>query len=82
MGNVARLRELFAAEPGLARYTDKNGSLFAYLPDDEDLALEIAELLLIHGADPKVKNNEGLNALESLERRGFDEVIELLKPRT
>jgi ankyrin repeat protein len=81
MGNVARLRELFAAEPDLARYTDKHGSLFSHLPEDEDLALEVAELLLAHGADPAVKNDEGLNALESLERRGFDEVVELLKPR-
>ena len=81
MGNVTRLRELFAADPGLARVTHKNGSLFSYLPDDEDLALEVAELLLAHGADPTVKTSEGLNALELLERGGYDEVVELLKSR-
>ncbi|MEJ0035088.1 MAG: hypothetical protein WDO68_03215 [Gammaproteobacteria bacterium] len=81
MGNVARLRELFTADPGLAKFANKNGSLFCYLPDDEDLALEIAELLLAHGADPTVKNSEGLNAMESLERSGLDEVVELLKSR-
>jgi ankyrin repeat protein len=81
MGNVARLRELFAADPSLARIASKYGSLFFHLPDDEDLALEVAELLLAHGADPAVKNHEGVNALESLERAGLDEVVELLKSR-
>lgn len=81
MGNVARLRELFAVDPGLAKVTSKYGSLFAYLPDDEDLALEIAELLLAHGADPLAKNQEGLTAIELLERGGRDEVVELLKSR-
>jgi ankyrin repeat protein len=81
MGNIARLRELFAEDPNLAKVTSKYGSLFCYLPDDEDLALEIAELLLAHGADPAVRNGEGLNAIESLERRGLDEVVELLKAR-
>jgi ankyrin repeat protein len=81
-GNVARLRELLAAEPGLARVTSKYGSLFAYLPDEEDLALEVAELLLAHGTDPAVKNNDGLTAIELLERRGLDEVAELLRVRS
>jgi len=81
MGNVARLRELFAADPGLAKLANKYGSLYAYLPDDEDLALEIAELLLAHGADPKVKNQEGVDGIDWLQRRGLDEVVELLKSR-
>ena len=81
MGNVARLRELLATEPDLARSTDKNGSLLSYLPDDEDLALEVAEFLLAHGADPTAKNSEGLNATELLERSGHDEVVDLLKSR-
>lgn len=78
MGNVSRLRELFAEDPALAKLTNKNGSLFFYLPDDEDLAIEIAELLLSYDADPNVKNHEGLNAMQCLERRGLEDVAELL----
>lgn len=46
MGNLDRLRELFQAEPHLAQDVDKHGSLFFHLPDDEDAATDIAELLL------------------------------------
>jgi ankyrin repeat protein len=82
MGNVARLRELFAAEPALAKVSSRYGSLFAYLPDEEDLAIEVAEVLLAYGTDPEVKNNDGLTAIEVLERRGLDEVVELLRARS
>ena len=81
MGNVERLRELFAEDPGLAKLVNKNGSLFFYLPDDEDLAFEVADLLLAHGADPMVKGTEGLNAMEVLERRGLDAIVEMLRER-
>ena len=81
MGNVERLRELFAQDPSLAQLVNKNGSLFFYLPDDDELAFEVAEFLLAHGADPNAKSTEGLNAMEVLERRGLDEVVELLKER-
>ena len=81
MGNVERLRELFAEDPGLAKLVNKNGSLFFYLPDDEDLAFEVADLLLAHGADPMVKSTEGLNAMEVLERRGLDAIVEMLRER-
>jgi len=81
VGHIARLRELFAADPGLARITSQNGSLFFYLPDLEDVAFDIAELLLAYGADPTVKGKDGTSTLQSLERRGLDEVVELLKSR-
>lgn len=79
MGNLERLRELFEADASLARTTDRNGSLFFYLPDDQELAAEIAELLLAHGADPRVKNSDGENAIKVLEKRGLEEVAELLR---
>jgi len=81
MGNISRFRELLAEDPGLAKVTSPYGSLFFYLPDDEDIALELAELLLTHGTDPAARNRDGLTAIESLERRGLDDVVELLKSR-
>jgi ankyrin repeat protein len=80
LGNVERLGALLAADPKLARTIDANGSLLAYLPADEDRALETAELLLAHGADPLVKGKEG-NAIEIAERRGLEAVAKLLRSR-
>jgi hypothetical protein len=82
MGNLPRLREVFASDPGLAGIVTKFGSLLFYVPDDEDLALEVTELLLAHGTDPTVKGADGRSASEALERRGLEEVAELLKSRS
>jgi uncharacterized protein len=79
VGNLERLRELLVMDPSLARTTDRNGSLFAYLPDDEDRATEIAELLLAHGADPLLKGDDGANAIERLDKRGLEDVAEMLR---
>jgi ankyrin repeat protein len=81
MGNLERLREVFAADPGLARQTDPNSSLFAYLQGDEDVAMEVAEFLLAHGADPRLKNKHGVDAIECLEKRGLESVAKLLRSR-
>jgi uncharacterized protein len=81
MGNLKRLRELFAEDPELAKATDASGSLFSHLPDDEDLAAQVAELLLAYGADPSVPNQEGLDAVASSEKRGLDAVVDILKSR-
>jgi hypothetical protein len=79
MGNLERLRELFAESPTLAMETNENGSLFAYLPQEEDRAAAIAELLLAFGADPRVRNQEGLNAIQYLEQQGLDAVADMLE---
>jgi len=81
MGNLDRLRELFQAEPQLALEVDKHGSLFFRLPDDEDVATDIAELLLAYGANPELRNNEGRNAIDELEKRGCPELAETLRAR-
>jgi ankyrin repeat protein len=79
MGNLDRLRELFEVEPRLALEVDKHGSLFAHLPDEEDLAIDVAELLLAYGADPTITNAQGRDAMEELEKRGFPDVADLLR---
>jgi uncharacterized protein len=78
MGNVSRLREIFSEEPDLAKRTDENGSLFFSLPEDEDRALEIAELLLASGADPDITNKDGITAIEYAEKQGLDGVVDAL----
>jgi ankyrin repeat protein len=80
MGNVERLGALLAADHELAKLTDANGSLLFYLPADEDRALETAELLLAHGADPLATGKQG-NAIVVAEQRGFDAVAKLLRSR-
>ena len=78
-GNTSRLRQLFAEDPQLARVVDENGSLFFHLPDDEDVAFQVAESLLASGADPRATNRKGMNAIEYAEKLGLDTVVDLLE---
>jgi uncharacterized protein len=78
MGNVPRLRELFAEEPELATTTNQHGSLFFALPEDEDRAFEVAQLLLANGADPRVTSPDDTTAAEYAEKQGLDAVADLL----
>lgn len=79
MGNAERLRELFAEEPHLANSTNRNGTLFFSLPDDEDRALEVVELLLASGADPQATGRDGMTAVQNAQALGFDAVADLLR---
>jgi hypothetical protein len=78
MGNVTRLRELFAENQELAKTTDEHASPFFALPDDEDCAFEIAELLLANGADPQAVGEGGTTTAEHAQRQGLDAVADLL----
>jgi hypothetical protein len=61
---------ILAAEPG-------ETPLFV-LPDDEELALEVAELLLSAGADRTRRNPAGVTPAEKARSRGLDDVAALL----
>jgi ankyrin repeat protein len=78
MGHLARLRELFAEDPSLALEMIDGGSLLFYLPDDEARAIEVAELLISHGADRLARNAEGSTPAEQAEKMGFDVLADLL----
>ena len=88
-GQVERLRELLTAEPGLAKAVHPTGETpLMRLPDDEERAIEIAELFLALGADPTIRNKygdeqflNGLTAAECADKRGLDRVAELLRSR-
>jgi hypothetical protein len=73
-GAVDRLAELFTADRSLASAITRGGEqpLFA-LPDDDERAAEVAELLLAHGADPSVKNAAGLTPAQAAKKRGLEE---------
>lgn len=78
-GHAERLREVLSAEPDRAKVVSADyGTPLMWLPDDEARALEIAELLLAHGADPAVRNKEGQTAAFRAHKRALDQVADLL----
>ena len=79
-GKVDRLRELLSADASLAKWVLPNGvTPLMRLPDDETKARQIAELFLAKGADPSLRNDEGMTAADIAERRGMDEIAALLR---
>jgi ankyrin repeat protein len=79
VGKVERLRSVLNAQPSLAKALRGDRTALFCLPEkDEDLAIEIAELLLSHGADPSFKNSKGRSAAEEAERNGMDALAQLL----
>ena len=78
-GHVERLRELLTEKPERARGYDGE-TLLMYLPtDDETKAMEVAKLLLEHGADPTIKDPQGSTAADRAERNAMDQVAALLR---
>jgi ankyrin repeat protein len=71
-GCVDRVRELVAEDPRRARVAGKDGhTVLWWLPDDEDAALALVELLLAAGVDPSARNKEGTTAAGWARRRGM-----------
>ncbi len=78
-GRLDRLRELFREEPALARVQEDGHTPLMGLPDDETAALAVIELLLSYGADPAVRNTQGLTATDLAARRGMKEAAARLR---
>jgi ankyrin repeat protein len=76
---IARLREVLQAEPALANARNPHGltPLFV-LPDDEDAAAHVADLLIAHGADPRAADAAGETPARAAARRGLDDAAELI----
>jgi ankyrin repeat protein len=76
-----RLRQLFAEQPALANdvHVRLGATPLFTLPDDEDEAVEMAEFLLAHGADPRIRNKEGLTPEQSARRRGLMDAADLMR---
>jgi len=80
VGNVERLRELFAAHPELARTQAEGHTPLMWLPtDSEARAIEVARLFLEHGADPTVRSKDNATAADRAERLGMFDLAELLR---
>jgi ankyrin repeat protein len=78
-GKIERLREIFSTEPERATVTTPDGmTLLWCLPDDEARAIEIVELLLAHGADPRSRTTNGSTAADYARRRGLDRAADIL----
>ncbi|MEQ1504062.1 MAG: ankyrin repeat domain-containing protein, partial [Myxococcota bacterium] len=75
-----RLAEVLREDPSRvhARAPSGNSALFA-LPDDEAAAVEVAELLRSHGADPRATNAAGETPAEAARRRGLLDAADALE---
>ena len=79
-GKIDRLREILADEPHRATEIGPHGStVLWHLPSSEDRALEVVELLLAHGADPSLKQEDGTTAADSARALGQERVAERLE---
>jgi ankyrin repeat protein len=77
-GAVDRLAELLAEDRGLASAITRGEAPLFALPDNDERAVDVAELLLAHGADPLLKNSAGLTPAEVARKRGLDEAAATL----
>jgi ankyrin repeat protein len=77
-GAIERLEQLFVEDASLAcRPSRGEAPLFA-LPDDDERAVEVVELLLAFGADPSVKTAAGFTPALAARKRGLEEATEIL----
>jgi ankyrin repeat protein len=81
--STGRLRALLSEDRTLANKPGRWGEppLFC-LPDDEERAVDVIELLLAFGADRTARNKEGLTPAEACRKRGFEDAASLLDPQT
>ena len=78
-GKVERLRELLREKPELAKTVSGGHTLLMWLPDDDERAMAITQMLLALGADASARNRQGETAADRAERRGMFEIAELLR---
>jgi hypothetical protein len=71
IGRLDRIRAVVAAIPESAKWTGESTPLF-WLPEDEDVAIEIIDLLLAHGADKGFKRPDGKTAADIAAARAMD----------
>lgn len=79
-GWAERLRAVLAEQPALANAPGPRGTppLFS-LPDDEDAAAAVVEVLLAVGANRTARNAEGETPAQVARKRGLEDAADLLE---
>ena len=77
-GQVARLRELLTADRTLASALSRGEAPLFALPNDDEPAVEVVELLLAFGANRQVRNAAGDTPAQAARKRGLGETAALL----
>jgi uncharacterized protein len=75
-----RLRAVLAADPALAQSRYDGGTPLFFLPDDEEVAVEIVQLFVAHGADPCFGRADGTTAGDIARARGMFAAARGLSP--
>jgi ankyrin repeat protein len=78
-GKLERLRTLLGEDPSLTQATRDGRTALYFLSAPEERAVEIAELLLACGVDPKFADAGGLTAADAAAKSGLEEVADLLR---
>ncbi|HEY3885803.1 MAG TPA: ankyrin repeat domain-containing protein [Vicinamibacterales bacterium] len=78
-GYVERVREILRESSELARQVNDEGMTpLWWLPDDDEKAMQIVELLLAAGADAALKSADGRTAADWARRRGMVNIAKRL----
>ena len=78
-GKLERLRAVLDAEPPLVQATRDGRTSLYFLSPPEERAMEIAELLIARGADPKFVDADGLTAADAAAKSGLEDLADLLR---
>jgi ankyrin repeat protein len=71
---------LLVQEPDRVNREDRPGETALFcLPENEEKAIEVAELLLSFGADPSFRNPAGQTPAEVARRRGLDDAAAIIE---
>jgi len=78
-GKLERLRALLDEDPSLAQATRDGRTALYFLSAPEERAIEIAELLLGRGVDPRFKDADNLTAADAAAKSGLEELADVLR---
>jgi ankyrin repeat protein len=78
-GKLERLRAVLAEDTSSAQATRDGRTALFFLSAPEERAVEIAELLLSRGADPKFTDADGLTAADAAAKSGLEELADVLR---
>jgi len=78
-GKLERLRTVLDEDPSFAQATRDGRTALFFLSPPEERALEIAELLLGCGVDPRFQDADGLTAADVAAKSGFEDLADLLR---